>query len=76
MLVAKILARAAADSLVPRTAIKNTASAVISSACPRCSARTGVERVVELELTQQERNDFQKSVDAVKEFVAAMAKWT
>jgi len=36
----------------------------------------GVERVVELELTQQERTDFQKSVDAVKELVAAMAKLT
>lgn len=36
----------------------------------------GVERVVELELTAQERTDFQKSVDAVKELVAAMAKLT
>lgn len=36
----------------------------------------GVERVVELELTSQERADFQKSVDAVKELVAAMAKLT
>jgi malate dehydrogenase len=36
----------------------------------------GVERVIELELTQQERTDFQKSVDAVKELVAAMAKLT
>jgi malate dehydrogenase len=36
----------------------------------------GVERVIELELTQQERSDFQKSVDAVKELVAAMAKLT
>jgi malate dehydrogenase len=34
----------------------------------------GVERVIELELTSQERSDFQKSVDAVKELVAAMAK--
>ena len=36
----------------------------------------GVERVVELQLTAQERTDFQKSVDAVKELVAAMAKLT
>jgi malate dehydrogenase len=36
----------------------------------------GVERVIELELTSQERTDFQKSVDAVKELVAAMAKLT
>jgi malate dehydrogenase len=34
----------------------------------------GVERVIELELTAQERADFQKSVDAVKELVAIMAK--
>jgi malate/lactate dehydrogenase len=33
-----------------------------------------VERIVELELDAQERADFQKSVDAVKELVAAMAK--
>ena len=32
----------------------------------------GVERIIELELTAQERADFQKSVDAVKELVAAM----
>lgn len=36
----------------------------------------GVERVIELELTTQERADFQKSVDAVKELVGAMAKLT
>jgi malate dehydrogenase len=36
----------------------------------------GVERIVELELDPQERADFQKSVDAVKELVAAMAKLT
>ncbi|HEV7224915.1 MAG TPA: malate dehydrogenase [Pirellulales bacterium] len=36
----------------------------------------GVERVIELDLTPQERSDFQKSVDAVKELVAAMAKLT
>ncbi|HUY87156.1 MAG TPA: malate dehydrogenase [Pirellulales bacterium] len=36
----------------------------------------GVERVVELDLTAQERSDFQKSVDAVKELVAAMTKLT
>jgi len=32
----------------------------------------GVERIIELELTSQERADFQKSIDAVKELVAAM----
>jgi len=36
----------------------------------------GVERVVELDLTAQEKADFQKSVAAVKELVAAMAKLT
>lgn len=36
----------------------------------------GVERIIELELSAQERADFQKSVDAVKELVAAMAKLT
>jgi malate dehydrogenase len=36
----------------------------------------GVERIIELELTEQERSDFQKSVAAVKELVAAMAKLT
>jgi malate dehydrogenase len=34
----------------------------------------GVERIVEIELTPQEKADFQKSVAAVKELVAAMAK--
>ncbi len=34
----------------------------------------GVEKVVELELTDQERTDFQKSVDAVKGLVEAMDK--
>jgi malate dehydrogenase len=34
----------------------------------------GVERIIELELTAQERADFQKSIDAVKELVAAMNK--
>ncbi|EAQ82007.1 malate dehydrogenase [Blastopirellula marina DSM 3645] len=34
----------------------------------------GVEKIVELELDDQEKADFQKSVDAVKELVAAMAK--
>jgi malate dehydrogenase len=34
----------------------------------------GVERVIELPLTDRERADFQKSVNAVKELVAAMAK--
>ncbi len=33
----------------------------------------GVEKVIELELDQQERADFQKSVDAVKSLVATMA---
>ncbi len=34
----------------------------------------GVERIIELELTERERADFQKSVNAVKELVAVMAK--
>lgn len=34
----------------------------------------GVERVVELDLTEQEKSDFQKSVDAVKGLVEAMDK--
>jgi malate dehydrogenase len=34
----------------------------------------GVERVIELELTEQETAAFSKSVDAVKQLVAAMAK--
>ena len=34
----------------------------------------GVERVMEIELTAQEKADFQKSVDAVKELVAAMER--
>jgi malate dehydrogenase len=33
----------------------------------------GVERVIELKLTEHERNEFQKSVDAVKELVKVMA---
>ncbi len=33
----------------------------------------GVERVIELQLTEQERSEFQKSVDAVKELVKVMA---
>jgi len=32
----------------------------------------GVERVVEIQLTDQERADFRKSVDAVKQLVATM----
>jgi malate dehydrogenase len=36
----------------------------------------GVERIIELELTPQEKTDFAKSVAAVKELVAAMAKLT
>ncbi|QDU74409.1 Malate dehydrogenase [Bremerella volcania] len=34
----------------------------------------GVEKVVELDLTEQEKSDFQKSVDAVKGLVEAMDK--
>jgi malate dehydrogenase len=34
----------------------------------------GVERIIELQLTTQEQADYQKSVAAVKELVAAMAK--
>ncbi len=34
----------------------------------------GVERVIEIELTSDERAGFDKSVAAVKELVAAMAK--
>jgi malate dehydrogenase len=34
----------------------------------------GVEKVVELDLTDQERADFQKSVNAVKELIATMNK--
>jgi malate dehydrogenase len=33
----------------------------------------GVERIIELELTASERTELQKSIDAVKELVAAMA---
>jgi malate dehydrogenase len=33
----------------------------------------GVEKIVELKLNQSERDDFQKSVEAVKELVASMA---
>ena len=36
----------------------------------------GVERIIELELTTQERADFRKSVDAVKELVKVMASLT
>ena len=32
----------------------------------------GVERIVELDLTEQEQTDFRKSVDAVKSLVATM----
>jgi malate dehydrogenase len=35
---------------------------------------SGVERIVELELTGEERVAFQKSVDAVKSLIATMAK--
>ena len=34
----------------------------------------GVEKVIELDLTAQERADFQKSVDAVKGLVATMTQ--
>lgn len=37
---------------------------------------SGVERIIELELSDQEQLDFDKSVAAVKELVAAMAKLT
>jgi malate dehydrogenase len=37
---------------------------------------SGVERIIELELSAQEQLDFDKSVAAVKELVAAMAKLT
>ena len=36
----------------------------------------GVERVIELQLTEGERAAFQKSVDAVKELVKVMAGLT
>lgn len=36
----------------------------------------GVERIIELDLTETESANFQKSVDAVKELVAAMKKLT
>lgn len=36
----------------------------------------GVEKIIELQLDPQEKADFQKSVDAVKELVGAMAKLT
>ena len=36
----------------------------------------GVERIIELELTAQERKDFDRSVTAVKELVGAMANLT
>ena len=36
----------------------------------------GVERIIEIDLTAKEKADFQKSVDAVKELVAIMAKLT
>jgi malate dehydrogenase len=32
----------------------------------------GVERIIELDLSEQERAEFQKSVDAVKELVSTM----
>ncbi len=41
---------------------------------PVVLGKNGVERVVEIELTEQEKADFQKSVVAVKELVAAMQK--
>lgn len=41
---------------------------------PVVLGKNGVERVVEIELTSQEKADFQKSADAVKELVAAMER--
>jgi len=35
---------------------------------------SGVERIIELKLTTDEQTAFNKSVDAVKQLVAAMAK--
>ena len=35
---------------------------------------SGVERIIELELAAEERAAFQKSVDAVKQLIAVMAK--
>jgi malate dehydrogenase len=34
----------------------------------------GVQRIIELDLSAEERADFEKSVKAVKELVAAMAR--
>ena len=34
----------------------------------------GVEKIIELNLTAQEKADMQKSIDAVKELVGAMGK--
>jgi malate dehydrogenase len=36
----------------------------------------GVEKIVEIELTEQERTDFQKSVEAVRSLIAAMQRLT
>jgi malate dehydrogenase len=41
---------------------------------PAILGTNGVERIVEIELTNAEQAAFQKSVAAVKELVAAMAK--
>jgi malate dehydrogenase len=41
---------------------------------PVVLASSGVERIIELQLSDSEKAAFQKSVDAVKELVAAMAK--
>lgn len=41
---------------------------------PVVLGRSGVERIIELELDQQEQEDFQKSVDAVKSLVTTMAE--
>jgi len=43
---------------------------------PVVLGKGGVERIIELELTPEEQANFKKSVDAVKELVAAMAKLT
>ena len=44
------------------------------SAFPVVLGSGGVERIIELKLTTQEQADFDKSVAAVKELVATMAR--
>ncbi|HEY2839826.1 MAG TPA: malate dehydrogenase, partial [Pirellulales bacterium] len=43
---------------------------------PVVLGKGGVERIIELELTAEEQANFKKSVEAVKELIAAMAKLT